>query len=191
MNQLNISLYFHTQNIETILITEPFILTTSNRWKEAVDQDILCKDALGNPFTYNFYFGNTGLIDLYNPKATSWFWGIYKNLHLMGINGFWGDLGEPEVHPKELLHSNYSANEVHNVYGHDWARILSEGYKREFPKERPFILMRAGAAGEAGAPPAGAAAPAWQSFPRDRPCAAQCRRAGHCRPGRKLCGAGA
>ena len=138
---------FHTQNIETILITEPFILTTSKRWKEAVDQDILCKDALGNPFTYNFYFGNTGLIDLYNPKATSWFWGIYKNLHLMGINGFWGDLGEPEVHPKELLHSNYSANEVHNVYGHDWARILSEGYKREFPKERPFILMRAGAAG--------------------------------------------
>jgi alpha-glucosidase (family GH31 glycosyl hydrolase) len=138
---------FHAQHIETILITEPFILTTSNRWKEAVDKDILGKDALGNPFTYNFYFGNTGLIDIYNPKGANWFWNIYKDLHEMGINGFWGDLGEPEVHPKELMHFNHSANEVHNVYGHDWARLLSDGFKREFPSERPFILMRSGAAG--------------------------------------------
>lgn len=138
---------FHAQQIETILITEPFILTTSNRWKEAVDKDILGKDALGNPFTYNFYFGNTGLIDIYNPKGATWFWNIYKDLHKMGINGFWGDLGEPEVHPKELMHFNHSANEVHNVYGHDWARLLADGFKREFPSERPFILMRAGAAG--------------------------------------------
>lgn len=138
---------FHAQQIETILITEPFILTTSNRWKEAVDKDILGKDALGNPFTYNFYFGNTGLIDIYNPKGATWFWNIYKDLHKMGINGFWGDLGEPEVHPKELMHFNHSANEVHNVYGHDWARVLADGFKREFPSERPFILMRSGAAG--------------------------------------------
>jgi oligosaccharide 4-alpha-D-glucosyltransferase len=138
---------FHAQQIETILITEPFILTTSNRWKEAVDKDILGKDALGNPFTYNFYFGNTGLIDIYNPKGATWFWNIYKDLHKMGINGFWGDLGEPEVHPKELQHFKHSANEVHNVYGHDWARLLADGFNREFPSERPFILMRSGAAG--------------------------------------------
>jgi alpha-glucosidase (family GH31 glycosyl hydrolase) len=138
---------FHAQQIETILITEPFILTSSNRWKEAVDKDILGKDALGNPFTYNFYFGNTGLIDIYNPKGATWFWNIYKDLHKMGINGFWGDLGEPEVHPKELMHFNHFANEVHNVYGHDWARLLADGFKREFPSERPFILMRSGAAG--------------------------------------------
>jgi len=138
---------FHNQHIETILITEPFILTTSNRWKEAVEKDILGKDGLGNPFTYNFYFGNTGLIDIYNPKGADWFWNIYKDLHQMGINGFWGDLGEPEVHPKELMHFKHSANEVHNIYGHDWARLLSEGFKREFPSERPFILMRSGAAG--------------------------------------------
>ncbi|MEN9999716.1 MAG: hypothetical protein RI922_2706 [Bacteroidota bacterium] len=138
---------FHNQNIETILITEPFILTTSKRWNEAVEKDILGKDRLGNPFTYNFYFGNTGLIDIYNPKGADWFWNIYRDLHQMGINGFWGDLGEPEVHPKDLMHLNYTANEVHNIYGHDWARLLSEGFKREFPSERPFILMRSGAAG--------------------------------------------
>ncbi|VAV86014.1 Oligosaccharide 4-alpha-D-glucosyltransferase, partial [hydrothermal vent metagenome] len=36
---------------------------------------------------------------------------------------------------------------VHNIYGHDWARLVYEGYKKDFPNERPFILMRAGYSG--------------------------------------------
>lgn len=59
-----------------------------------------------------------------------------------------GDLGEPEVHPSKLLHANgVSADQVHNIYGHDWARLIYEGYKTTFPLERPFILMRAGYSG--------------------------------------------
>ena len=57
------------QGVKTVLITEPFILTTSKRWQEAVDEDVLAKDSIGNPGTYDFYFGNTGLIDIYNPKG--------------------------------------------------------------------------------------------------------------------------
>ena len=41
--------------------------------------DILAKDSVGNPFTYEFYFGNTGLIDIYNPKGKHWFKAIYKH----------------------------------------------------------------------------------------------------------------
>lgn len=82
-------------NVETVLITEPFILTTSNRWDEAVREDILAKDTLGNPATYDFYFGNTGLIDVFKPEAKQWFWEIYDGLKNKGVNGWWGDLGEP------------------------------------------------------------------------------------------------
>ena len=138
---------FNTKGIKTILVTEPVILTTSNRWQEAVDKDILAKDSLGNPFTFDFYFGNTGLIDIYNPKGKQWFWNIYKDLAQMGVQGVWGDLGEPEVHPSGLLHKTGTADEVHNIYGHDWARLVFEGYKKEFPNQRPFILMRAGYSG--------------------------------------------
>lgn len=138
---------FKEKNIKTILVTEPFILTTSKRWNEAVNEKILCTDTLGNPFRFDFYFGNTGLIDLFKPKARSWFWNIYKDLTLQGISGWWGDLGEPEVHPHDLQHVNGSADEVHNVYGHSWAQLISEGYKKDFPTQRPFILMRAGAVG--------------------------------------------
>lgn len=138
---------FKEKGVKTILVTEPFILTTSNRWDEAVKEEILCTDTAGNPFRYDFYFGNTGLIDLYKPEAKEWFWNIYKNLTLDGVAGWWGDLGEPEVHPSALQHLNASADEVHNVYGHSWAQLIAEGYKKDFPDVRPFILMRAGSAG--------------------------------------------
>ncbi|MFH4964815.1 TIM-barrel domain-containing protein [Gaetbulibacter sp. M235] len=135
------------KGVKTVLITEPFILTTSNRWQEAVDEDVLAKDSLGNPGTYDFYFGNTGLIDIYKPKAEQWFWNIYKGLADKGVSGFWGDLGEPEVHPSSLVHATGTADEVHNIYGHDWARLVYEGYQRDFKDQRPFILMRAGYSG--------------------------------------------
>ena len=52
-----------------------------------------------------------------------------------GIVGVWGDLGEPEVHPTALKHYNTSADEVHNIYGHDWAGLIYKGYKNDFSEE--------------------------------------------------------
>jgi alpha-glucosidase (family GH31 glycosyl hydrolase) len=135
------------QGVKTILITEPFVLTTSNRWEEAVEMDVLAKDSLGNPATYEFFFGNTGLIDVFDPEARDWFWNIYQGLIEMGVHGWWGDLGEPEVHPEYLVHHTGSANEVHNIYGHEWAKIVHEGYREHYPDVRPFNLMRAGYSG--------------------------------------------
>ncbi len=138
---------FNKQGIKTILITEPFVLTTSKRWDEAVENKVLGTDSLGNPFKYDFYFGNTGLVDVFKPEAIDWFWNIYKEQINNGVGGWWGDLGEPEVHPSALQHVNGAADEVHNIYGHQWAKLVFEGYKKDFPNQRPFILMRAGAVG--------------------------------------------
>lgn len=138
----------NNKGVKTVAITEPFVLTTSKRWKDAVVNNVMAKDSLGNPFTYDFYFGNTGLIDIYKPEGKQWFWDIYKSEIIdKGVAGIWGDLGEPEVHPKELLHATGTADEVHNIYGHDWARLVYEGYRRDFSEVRPFILMRAGYSG--------------------------------------------
>lgn len=136
-----------TKNIKTILVTEPFILTTSKRWQETVDATILGKTKEGKPYTYDFYFGNTGLVDIFNPAGKAWFWNIYKTLANDGVSGWWGDLGEPEVHPSDLMHATSTADEVHNIYGHNWAKLIYEGYQKEFPNQRPFILMRAGYSG--------------------------------------------
>jgi len=135
------------KGVKTILITEPFILTTSNKWDEAVEKDILGKTKEGKPYTYDFYFGNTGIVDIFKPEGKAWFWNVYKKFADYGVAGWWGDLGEPEVHPSDLQHATGSADEVHNIYGHNWAKLIFEGYQKEFPNQRPFILMRAGYSG--------------------------------------------
>ncbi len=139
---------FKSKGVKTILITEPFILSTSKKWEETVEKAVLGKDSIGNPYTYDFYFGNTGIVDIYDPKGKDWFWDVYKDYtQNYGVAGWWGDLGEPEVHPSDLQHATGSADEVHNIYGHDWARLVQEGYQKDFPDQRPFILMRAGYSG--------------------------------------------
>jgi alpha-glucosidase (family GH31 glycosyl hydrolase) len=138
---------FKNQGVKTVLITEPFILTTSKKWQEVSAKKLLGTNEQGEPFTYDFYFGNTGLLDVFKPETRTWFWDIYKDLHSYGARGFWGDLGEPEVHPAKLKHVVGYADEVHNIYGHEWAKLIYEGYKKDYPDERPFILMRSGSTG--------------------------------------------
>ena len=135
------------KGIKTILITEPFILSTSKKWKEADEKEVLATDSIGNSAKYDFYFGNTGIVDIYKKEGKDWFWNIYKDLLNLGVKGLWGDLGEPEVLPSWVNFNNKKADEIHNIYGHDWARLIFEGYKKDFPNERPFILMRAGSSG--------------------------------------------
>jgi len=137
-----------TKGVKTVLVTEPFILTTSKRWQEVVDADILGKNKLGKPYEFDFYFGHTGLLDIFKSKGEKWFWNIYKTFTKeYGVAGWWGDLGEPEVHPSDMIHATGTGDEVHNIYGHQWAKLVYEGYQKDFPKQRPFILMRAGYAG--------------------------------------------
>ena len=70
---------------------------------------------------------------------------------LQGVAGWWGDLGEPEVHPDDSLHQmenfQVTASEIHNAYGHQWAKMVYENQRRRFPDTRPMIMMRSGFAG--------------------------------------------
>lgn len=135
------------KGIKTILITEPFILTSSSKWKEAADNNILVTDKTGKPATWDFYFGNTGVVDIFKPQGKDWFWKVYKRLINQGVGGLWGDLGEPEVFPSKVITAAGKADAVHNIYGHHWAKVIADGYKTDFPTQRPFILMRAGYSG--------------------------------------------
>lgn len=135
------------KGIKTVLITEPFILTTSQKWQETVDKKALATFKNGTPAVWDFYFGNTGIVDVFKPEGKEWFWAIYKRLINQGMGGIWGDLGEPEVFPSKVMTAAGKADEVHNIYGHRWAQLIAEGYQNDFPNQRPFILMRAGYSG--------------------------------------------
>ncbi len=137
----------NAKGIKTVLITEPFILTTSSKWQEAVDKKVLVTDKSGKACTWDFYFGNTSVVDIFKPEGKDWFWNVYKRLINQGVGGLWGDLGEPEVFPSKVITAGGKADEVHNIYGHNWAKLVADGYKKDFPNQRPFILMRSGYSG--------------------------------------------
>jgi len=144
---------FRQRGIKTVALTQPFILNSSKRWQEAVDNKVLAKNAEGEPYRFDFYFGNTGLIDIFDEQARDWFWQANKRLVEQGTAGTWGDLGEPEVHPDDIRHWLSDAqlwargDEVHNAFGHRWAQMIYERQRADFPDTRPLLLMRSGFAG--------------------------------------------
>lgn len=138
---------FKAKGVNTVLITEPFVLSTSTRWDEAVSAKALATDLAGKAKTFDFYFGNTGLVDVFSKEGTTWFEGIYNELADYGVAGWWGDLGEPEVHPSDAIHSIGTADEIHNAYGHRWAELVYQNRLNKQPAQRPMIMMRSGFAG--------------------------------------------
>jgi oligosaccharide 4-alpha-D-glucosyltransferase len=144
---------FAADGVRTIAITEPFILSTSRRWQDAVDNNALARTPTGEPRRFDFYFGNTGLVDVFDENAADWFWQPYEMLFEQGMAATWGDLGEPEVHPGDSLHwlseagIEATGDEVHNAYGHEWARMVYERQVEKYPDMRAMIMMRAGFAG--------------------------------------------
>ena len=144
------------QGVNTVVITEPFVLTTSNNWQNAVEHNALAmqtsENSLASPYKFDFYFGNTGLIDVFNQQGRDWFNQAYQSLYKQGVTGWWGDLGEPEVHPEDIEHKfdngmTVSGDDIHNVYGHRWAQMVYEQQQEMAPNTRPMLMMRSGFVG--------------------------------------------
>jgi len=160
------------KGVKTIAITEPFILSSSRQWQSAIAANALALDENNQVKQFDFYFGNTGLVDVFNQQGRGWFNQHYQRLYDQGIAGWWGDLGEPEVHPSDTLHNvdigitdigitdrgitdtditdkglTVNADIIHNAYGHRWAEMVYNKQLAMAPEKRPFIMMRSGFAG--------------------------------------------
>jgi len=145
---------FRKDNVNTILVTEPFIVKNTLAYNSS--KPYLAKDSVGNPYQISdFYFGNAGLVDIFRKDSKDWFWKYYKKQMTLGVEGWWGDLGEPEMHPTFMFHNlkdlgynrPFAADEVHNVYGHNWTKMLYDKYATDYPNKRLFSLNRSGFAG--------------------------------------------
>jgi oligosaccharide 4-alpha-D-glucosyltransferase len=161
---------FRKKGIETVLISQPFVLTNSKNFTEARQKHILATSQFQKTYIIDdFWFGQTAILDIFKPQTQAWYWTQYKRLISQGAMGVWGDLGEPEKHPDGIFHldGKLKAQEAHNIYGHYWAKTVYEGFKRDFPKVRPFILMRSGFAGSQRfglIPWSGDVAHSWKGF---------------------------
>ncbi len=139
---------FLDQGVHTILITEPYVTTSSVNFQPLAGQDLLATDNQGHPYVIGgFWAGDAALIDLTLPAAQEWMWDFYEARVQQGVSGWWSDLGEPEAHPHDMIHAFGEASAIHNIYSLVWARFLFQKYRTHFPQQRLFNLIRSGFAG--------------------------------------------
>jgi oligosaccharide 4-alpha-D-glucosyltransferase len=139
---------FKEKGVKTILITEPMVIDTAYWFTHGDTSNLFAKNSEGKTYIMkDFYFGPGALMDIFKQETKDWFWQQYENQIKIGVAGWWGDLGEPETHPSDMIHVNGTADEVHNIYGHEWEKMLFEKYREFYPNRRLFHLNRAGAAG--------------------------------------------
>lgn len=140
------------KGVNTIIIHQPYILRNGR----ALDNYNLLKDGalmvmdsvLSGPQEVKIWVGEGGMFDVSNSATREWMAGRLKELTDEGVGGWWGDLGEPEVHPESGRHANgLTARQYHNLYGNDWSSIIYDLYKKEYPDTRLMTMMRGGTTG--------------------------------------------
>ncbi|MBN2615836.1 MAG: DUF5110 domain-containing protein [Bacteroidales bacterium] len=139
---------FREKGVKTILITEPYIIDSLKNFQIANKLKLFATDSAGNTFiNTHFYFGPAGLFDIFKPATQNWFWGKYDDQIKIGVAGWWGDLGEPETVSPDQYFVSGRANQVRNIYGFYWEKMLFDKYRKHYPNTRLFDLNRAGYAG--------------------------------------------
>ncbi len=139
------------QGVNTVIISQPYILRNGEglaNYNELASKGLLLKDSTGRPQEVKIWVGEGGMFDMANPGTRQWLSDRYKQLTLEGVGGWWGDLGEPEVHPETGVHANgLTTREYHNQYGNDWSAVIYDMFKKEFPDTRLMTMMRGGTTG--------------------------------------------
>lgn len=136
--------------VNMIIISQPYInkIGAIDNYNMLEAKGMLTHDVDGNTHDVTTWVGEAGMFDLANPDTRLWLRERYRKLTEEGVTGWWGDLGEPEVHPETIVHANgLTARQYHNLYGNVWSSIIYNLFKEEFPDTRLMILMRGGTAG--------------------------------------------
>lgn len=152
-----IAAYESTDGIGLITIEESYIGKNLTEHSDLEAFGYLVRDGCSvceaQYLTSNDWWGKGGMID-WTIEAAGEYWHDEKRQPLIddGIIGHWLDLGEPEMYdagdwtsgvlPGKNEHSDY-----HNLYNLEWTESVVKGYSDNSETQRPFILVRSGAAG--------------------------------------------
>lgn len=145
------------QNGFKVIVSQDPVVSQANhsQWMEADSLGYFVKDIRTNK-TYDMpwpWGGNCGVVDFTLPAVADW-WGAYQQKALdAGVRGFWTDMGEPawsnEESPDRLFMKHHLGmhDEMHNVYGHTWDKVVTEQFEKRNPNQRVFQMTRSAFAG--------------------------------------------
>lgn len=155
---------------QVITIVDPGVKEDPNYsvFKDGEKQDCFVKKADGKLYTGKVWPGVSAFPDFLKPEVRRW-WGAQHGFYTeLGVRGIWTDMNEPAIfdaneplegigdvlpeEEKQLFlqdapEGKVGHMEVRNLYGMQMSRATWQGLKALRPKERPFVLTRAGYAG--------------------------------------------
>lgn len=123
-------------------------------YEEGVKEGYFCTNAEGKNFTAEVWPGLCHFPDFLNKKARRWFGLKYTMLTDMGIEGFWNDMNEPAFFNTSNIDEDYKSMyhnvngnrinhyKVHNMYGYNMLRSVSEGLKEKYDNKRFLLFSR-------------------------------------------------
>lgn len=139
-----------------IVSQDPVVSQKDNKqWAEADKLGYFVKDVRTNK-AYDMpwpWGGNCGVVDFTIPEVADW-WGKYQQKPIDdGISGFWTDMGEPawsneeDIDRLNMKHRIGMHNEIHNVFGLTWDKVVKEQFEKRNPNKRIFQMTRSAYAG--------------------------------------------
>lgn len=139
-----------------IVSQDPVVSQKDNKqWAEANKLGYFVKDVRTNK-AYDMpwpWGGNCGVVDFTIPEVADW-WGKYQQKPIDdGISGFWTDMGEPAWSNEEdtdrlnMKHHIGMHDEIHNVFGLTWDKVVKEQFDKRNPNKRIFQMTRSAYAG--------------------------------------------
>ena len=145
-----------SMGFKMIISQDPVISQKDNQqWKEADSLQYFTTDIRTNK-SYDMpwpWGGNCGVVDFTKPEVADW-WGKYQQKPLNdGVRGFWTDMGEPAWSNEDatdrlfMKHHLGMHDEIHNVYGLTWDKVVKEQFEKYNPDKRVFQMTRAAYAG--------------------------------------------
>ncbi len=140
-----------------VIVSQDPVVSQANeiQWREADSLGYFTKDVrTGKSYDMPWpWGGNCGIVDFTKPEVANW-WGNYQQKVIDdGVRGFWTDMGEPawsnEEDTDRLFMQHYLGmhDEIHNVYGLTWDKVVTEEFEKRNPNTRIFQMTRAAYAG--------------------------------------------
>ncbi len=114
------------RGIRVLGYNNPFLMKDGTLAQTAMEGGFFVKNEAGEPYPIEMPDAEVYMLDLTNPEAFEWMKGIIKeNMINQGLAGWMADYAEG-LPWDAVLHSGISAQEYHNQYPVDWARLNRE-----------------------------------------------------------------
>lgn len=142
------------QHLKVVTIVDPGVKHDPGYavYDDGLERQVFCQTEGGESYLGQVWPGNTVFPDFATEAARAW-WGELNAAHVeTGLAGIWNDMNEPatgEISPDRMRFDGGRASHgrFHNQYALLMAMATRDGLLAARPRERTFILTRAGFAG--------------------------------------------